>query len=138
MEQVPGSRAKEGTSANSKIGLFMISAAGALFLYISSLMFCLVTICAKYMNTAIYSMHLVLFYVSFLCSLTPTFLSLFMGDDSESDEYEDSDSESEDPFTSHQARRQTALGSQRGAMTPFYNYPGAGWTPPFSSAPPLP
>lgn len=61
-----------------------------------------------------------------------------MGDDSESDEYEDSDSESEDPFTSHQARRQTASGSQRGAMAPFYNYPGAGWTPPFSSAPPLP
>ena len=23
-------------------------------------------------------------------------------------------------------------------MAPFYNYPGAGWTPPFSSAPPLP
>lgn len=62
----------------------------------------------------------------------------FMDDNSESEEYEDSDSESEDPFTSHQARRQTASGSQRGAMAPFYNYPGAGWTPPFSSAPPLP
>ena len=62
----------------------------------------------------------------------------FMDDHSESEEYEDSDSESEDPFTSHQARRQTATGSQRGAITPFYNYPGAGWTPPFSSAPPLP
>lgn len=66
-------------------------------------------------------------------------LFLFYTDDnSESEEYEDSDSESEDPFTSHQARRQTASGSQRGAMAPFYNYPGAGWTPPFSSAPPLP
>lgn len=71
--------------------------------------------------------------------LTHDHLSLsFMDDDSESEEYEDSDSESEDPFTSHQARRQTASGSQRGAMAPFYNYPGAGWTPPFSSAPPLP
>lgn len=71
--------------------------------------------------------------------LSPPSLSLyFMGDASESEEYEDSDSESEDPFTSHQARRQTASGSQRGAMAPFYNYPGAGWTPPFSSAPPLP
>lgn len=57
---------------------------------------------------------------------------------SESEDYEDSDSESEDPFTSHQARRQATSGSQRGAMAPFYNYPGAGWTPPFSSAPPLP
>lgn len=66
-------------------------------------------------------------------------LSLYsMVDRSESEEYEDSDSESEDPFTSHQARRQTSSGSQRGAMAPFYNYPGAGWTPPFSSAPPLP
>lgn len=62
----------------------------------------------------------------------------FMVSRSESEEYEDSDSESEDPFTSHQARRQTSSGSQRGAMAPFYNYPGAGWTPPFSSAPPLP
>lgn len=62
----------------------------------------------------------------------------FMAARSESEEYEDSDSESEDPFTSHQARRQTSSGSQRGAMAPFYNYPGAGWTPPFSSAPPLP
>lgn len=62
----------------------------------------------------------------------------FMLARSESEEYEDSDSESEDPFTSHQARRQTSSGSQRGAMAPFYNYPGAGWTPPFSSAPPLP
>lgn len=55
-----------------------------------------------------------------------------------SEEYDDSDSESEDPFTSHQARRQTARGSQRGALPPFYNYQGAGWTSPFSSAPPLP
>lgn len=75
--------------------------------------------------------------VSFLCSHTSLSLS-FLDDDSESEEYEDSDSESEDPFTSHQARRPTASGSQRGAMAPFYNYPGAGWTPPFSSAPPLP
>ncbi|CDQ86877.1 unnamed protein product, partial [Oncorhynchus mykiss] len=58
--------------------------------------------------------------------------------DSDSEEYEDSDSESEDPFTSHQARRQPAVGSQRGALPPFYNYQGAEWTPPFSSAPPLP
>lgn len=68
----------------------------------------------------------------------PSLSLYFMDDNSESEEYEDSDSESEDPFTSHQARRQTASGSQRGAMAPFYNYPGAGWTPPFSSAPPLP
>lgn len=66
------------------------------------------------------------------------FISPFTDGDSDSEEYEDSDSESEDPFTSHQARRQTAAGSQRGALPPFYNYPGAGWTPPFSSAPPLP
>lgn len=65
------------------------------------------------------------------------FLSV-MDANSESEEYDDSDSESEDPFTSHQARRQASSGSQRGAMAPFYNYPGAGWTPPFSSAPPLP
>lgn len=56
----------------------------------------------------------------------------------DSDDYDDSDSESEDPFTSHQARRQTARGSQRGALPPFYSYQGAGWTSPFSSAPPLP
>lgn len=71
----------------------------------------------------------------------PTHLCLllsFMGGSSESEEYDDSDSESEDPFTSHQARRQASSGSQRGATAPFYNYPGAGWTPPFSSAPPLP
>ncbi|KAI4873562.1 hypothetical protein NFI96_026260 [Prochilodus magdalenae] len=63
---------------------------------------------------------------------------LAVGSVRDSEEYEDSDSESEDPFTSHQARRPTATGSQRGALPPFYSYQGAGWTPPFSSAPPLP
>lgn len=77
-------------------------------------------------------------YLQFLCSGVFLCLLSFMDGGSESEEYDDSDSESEDPFTSHQARRQASSGSQRGAVTPFYNYPGAGWTPPFSSAPPLP
>nr|XP_020473219.1 protein tweety homolog 1 isoform X1 [Monopterus albus]XP_020473220.1 protein tweety homolog 1 isoform X1 [Monopterus albus] len=83
---------------------------------------------------SLYSFLSALAFTAILCSLPGAWRSF----PSESDEYEDSDSESEDPFTSHQARRQTAPGSQRGAMAPFYNYPGAGWTPPFSSAPPLP
>uniref|UniRef100_A0A7N8X4G7 Protein tweety homolog n=1 Tax=Mastacembelus armatus TaxID=205130 RepID=A0A7N8X4G7_9TELE len=83
---------------------------------------------------SLYSFLSALAFTAILCSLPGAWRSF----PSESEEYEDSDSESEDPFTSHQARRQTASGSQRGAMTPFYNYPGAGWTPPFSSAPPLP
>ncbi|KAM7420952.1 hypothetical protein PAMA_015246 [Pampus argenteus] len=82
----------------------------------------------------LYSFLSALAFTAILCSLPGAWRSF----PSESEEYEDSDSESEDPFTSHQARRQTASGSQRGAMAPFYNYPGAGWTPPFSSAPPLP
>ncbi|XP_008284063.1 protein tweety homolog 1 [Stegastes partitus] len=80
---------------------------------------------------SLYSFLSALAFTAILCSLPGAWRSF----PSESEEYEDSDSESEDPFTSHQARRQTASGSQRGA---FYNYPGAGWTPPFSSAPPLP
>ncbi|KAK9513912.1 hypothetical protein VZT92_027412 [Zoarces viviparus] len=83
---------------------------------------------------SLYSFLSALAFTAILCSLPGAWRSF----PSESEEYEDSDSESEDPFTSHQARRQTTSGSQRGAMTPFYNYPGAGWTPPFSSAPPLP
>uniref|UniRef100_A0A665VVY7 Protein tweety homolog n=1 Tax=Echeneis naucrates TaxID=173247 RepID=A0A665VVY7_ECHNA len=83
---------------------------------------------------SLYSFLSALAFTAILCSLPGAWRSF----PSESEEYEDSDSESEDPFTSHQARRQTASGSQRGAMAPFYNYPGAGWTPPFSSAPPLP
>nr|XP_061813682.1 protein tweety homolog 1 isoform X1 [Nerophis lumbriciformis] len=84
---------------------------------------------------SLYSFLSALAFTAILCSLPGAWRSF----PSDSDEYEDSDSESEDPFTSHQARRQTASGSsQRGAMAPFYNYPGAGWTPPFSSAPPLP
>uniref|UniRef100_H3C5V9 Protein tweety homolog n=1 Tax=Tetraodon nigroviridis TaxID=99883 RepID=H3C5V9_TETNG len=83
---------------------------------------------------SLYSFLSALAFTAILCSLPGAWRSF----PSESEEYEDSDSESEDPFTSHQARRQTSSGSQRGAMAPFYNYPGAGWTPPFSSAPPLP
>uniref|UniRef100_A0A8C3ANL7 Protein tweety homolog n=1 Tax=Cyclopterus lumpus TaxID=8103 RepID=A0A8C3ANL7_CYCLU len=83
---------------------------------------------------SLYSFLSALAFTAILCSLPGAWRSF----PSESEEYEDSDSESEDPFTSHQARRPTASGSQRGAMAPFYNYPGAGWTPPFSSAPPLP
>lgn len=60
-----------------------------------------------------------------------------LGWSSDLEEYEDSDSENEDPFTSHQARRQTAMGPQRGALPTFYSYQGASWIPPFSSAPPL-
>uniref|UniRef100_A0A3Q2YH70 Protein tweety homolog n=1 Tax=Hippocampus comes TaxID=109280 RepID=A0A3Q2YH70_HIPCM len=81
---------------------------------------------------SLYSFLSALAFTAILCSLPGAWRSF-----PDSEEYEDSDSESEDPFTSHQARRQTASGSQRGAMAPFYNYPGAGWTPPFSSAPPL-
>uniref|UniRef100_A0A3Q0R735 Protein tweety homolog n=1 Tax=Amphilophus citrinellus TaxID=61819 RepID=A0A3Q0R735_AMPCI len=81
---------------------------------------------------SLYSFLSALAFTAILCSLPGAWRSF-----PESEEYEDSDSESEDPFTSHQARRQTSSGSQRGAMAPFYNYPGAGWTPPFSSAPPL-
>ncbi|KAG7237638.1 hypothetical protein INR49_032084 [Caranx melampygus] len=76
---------------------------------------------------SLYSFLSALAFTAILCSLPGAWRSF----PSESEEYEDSDSESEDPFTSHQARRQTASGSQRGAMAPFYNYPGAGWTPPF-------
>ncbi|XP_046897777.1 protein tweety homolog 1 [Hypomesus transpacificus] len=83
---------------------------------------------------SLYSFLSALAFTAILCSLPGAWRSFH----SDSEEYEDSDSESEDPFTSHQARRQTAAGSQRGALPPFYNYPGAGWTPPFSSAPPLP
>ncbi|XP_074539011.1 protein tweety homolog 1 isoform X3 [Halichoeres trimaculatus] len=83
---------------------------------------------------SLYSFLSALAFTAILCSLPGAWRSF----PSESEEYEDSDSESEDPFTSHQARRPQASGSQRGAMAPFYNYPGAGWTPPFSSAPPLP
>ncbi|KAM9722732.1 protein tweety homolog 1 isoform 2-T4 [Menidia menidia] len=83
---------------------------------------------------SLYSFLSALAFTAILCSLPGAWRSF----PSESEEYDDSDSESEDPFTSHQARRQASSGSQRGAMAPFYNYPGAGWTPPFSSAPPLP
>uniref|UniRef100_A0A3B5MR82 Protein tweety homolog n=1 Tax=Xiphophorus couchianus TaxID=32473 RepID=A0A3B5MR82_9TELE len=81
---------------------------------------------------SLYSFLSGLAFTAILCSLPGAWRSF-----PESEEYDDSDSESEDPFTSHQARRQASSGSQRGAMAPFYNYPGAGWTPPFSSAPPL-
>ncbi|XP_036451725.1 protein tweety homolog 1 [Colossoma macropomum] len=83
---------------------------------------------------SLYSFLSALAFTAILCSLPGAWRSF----SSDSEEYEDSDSESEDPFTSHQARRQTATGSQRGALPPFYSYQGAGWTPPFSSAPPLP
>ncbi|XP_052434338.1 protein tweety homolog 1 isoform X2 [Carassius gibelio] len=83
---------------------------------------------------SLYSFLSALAFTAILCSLPGAWRSFH----SDSEEYEDSDSESEDPFTSHQARRQTATGSQRGALPPFYSYQGAGWTPPFSSAPPLP
>ncbi|XP_016347164.1 protein tweety homolog 1-B-like [Sinocyclocheilus anshuiensis] len=82
----------------------------------------------------LYSFLSALAFTAILCSLPGAWRSFH----SDSEEYEDSDSESEDPFTSHQARRPTATGSQRGALPPFYSYQGAGWTPPFSSAPPLP
>ncbi|XP_056458936.1 protein tweety homolog 1 [Gadus chalcogrammus] len=83
---------------------------------------------------SLYSFLSALAFTAILCSLPGAWRSF----PSDSEDYEDSDSESEDPFTSHQARRQTTAGSQRGALPPFYNYPGASWTPPFSSAPPLP
>ncbi|XP_035386362.1 protein tweety homolog 1 isoform X2 [Electrophorus electricus] len=83
---------------------------------------------------SLYSFLSALAFTAILCSLPGAWRSFA----SDSEDYEDSDSESEDPFTSHQARRQTAVGSQRGALPPFYSYQGAGWTPPFSSAPPLP
>ncbi|XP_046703364.1 protein tweety homolog 1 isoform X2 [Silurus meridionalis] len=83
---------------------------------------------------SLYSFLSALAFTAILCSL-PGAWRRFSRD---SEEYDDSDSESEDPFTSHQARRQTARGSQRGALPPFYSYQGAGWTSPFSSAPPLP
>ncbi|XP_077065826.1 protein tweety homolog 1 isoform X4 [Siphateles boraxobius] len=83
---------------------------------------------------SLYSFLSALAFTAILCSLPGAWRSFH----SDSEEYEDSDSESEDPFTSHQARRPTATGSQRGALPPFYSYQGAGWTPPFSSAPPLP
>eukprot|EP00063_Salmo_salar_P035409 XP_014010244.1 PREDICTED: protein tweety homolog 1-like isoform X2 [Salmo salar] len=83
---------------------------------------------------SLYSFLSALAFTAILCSLPGAWRSF----PSDSEEYEDSDSESEDPFTSHQACRQPAVGSQRGALPPFYNYQGAGWTPPFSSAPPLP
>uniref|UniRef100_A0A8C6SWQ6 Protein tweety homolog n=1 Tax=Neogobius melanostomus TaxID=47308 RepID=A0A8C6SWQ6_9GOBI len=83
---------------------------------------------------SLYSFLSALAFTAILCSLPGAWRSF----PSDSEDYEDSDSESEDPFTSHQARRQTSSGSQRGATAPFYNYPGSGWTPPFSSAPPLP
>ncbi|XP_076135662.1 protein tweety homolog 1 [Alosa pseudoharengus] len=83
---------------------------------------------------SLYSFLSALAFTAILCSLPGAWRSFA----SDSEDYEDSDSESEDPFTSHQARRQTAMGSQRGALPPFYSYQGAGWTPPFSSAPPLP
>ncbi|KPP74643.1 Protein tweety-like, partial [Scleropages formosus] len=83
---------------------------------------------------SLYSFLSALAFTAILCSLPGAWRSF----PSDLEEYEDSDSESEDPFTSHQARRQTAMGSQRGALPAFYSYQGAGWTPPFSSAPPLP
>uniref|UniRef100_A0A8C1D054 Protein tweety homolog n=1 Tax=Cyprinus carpio carpio TaxID=630221 RepID=A0A8C1D054_CYPCA len=83
---------------------------------------------------SLYSFLSALAFTAILCSLPGAWRSFH----SDSEEYEDSDSESEDPFTSHQARRQTSTGSQRGALPHFYSYQGAGWTPPFSSAPPLP
>ncbi|XP_066540144.1 protein tweety homolog 1 isoform X2 [Hoplias malabaricus] len=83
---------------------------------------------------SLYSFLSALAFTAILCSLPGAWRTF----SSDSEEYEDSDSESEDPFTSHQARRPTATGSQRGALPPFYSYQGAGWTPPFSSAPPLP
>ncbi|XP_036824285.1 protein tweety homolog 1 isoform X1 [Oncorhynchus mykiss] len=83
---------------------------------------------------SLYSFLSALAFTAILCSLPGAWRSF----PSDSEEYEDSDSESEDPFTSHQARRQPVAGSQRGALPPFYNYQGGGWTPPFSSAPPLP
>ncbi|TRY59481.1 hypothetical protein DNTS_017874 [Danionella cerebrum] len=83
---------------------------------------------------SLFSVLSALAFTAILCSLPGAWRSFH----SDSEEYEDSDSESEDPFTSHQARRQTSSGSQRGALPPFYSYQGAGWTPPFSSAPPLP
>ncbi|XP_051576367.1 protein tweety homolog 1-like isoform X2 [Myxocyprinus asiaticus] len=83
---------------------------------------------------SLYSFLSALAFTAILCSLPGAWRSFH----SDSEEYEDSDSESEDPFTSHQARRQMASGSQQGVLPPFYSYQGAGWTPPFSSAPPLP
>ncbi|XP_058245702.1 protein tweety homolog 1 isoform X2 [Hemibagrus wyckioides] len=83
---------------------------------------------------SLYSFLSALAFTAILCSLPGAWRSFSR----DSEEYDDSDSESEDPFTSHQARRQTARGSQRGALPPFYSYQGAGWTSPFSSAPPLP
>ncbi|MFT7815904.1 protein tweety homolog 1 isoform X1 [Arapaima gigas] len=83
---------------------------------------------------SLYSFLSALAFTAILCSLPGAWRSF----PSDSEDYEDSDSESEDPFTSHQARRQTATGSRHGALPAFYSYQGAGWTPPFSSAPPLP
>ncbi|MBN3299253.1 TTY1B protein, partial [Amia calva] len=83
---------------------------------------------------SLYSFLSALSFTAMLCSLPGAWRSF----PRESNEYEDSDSESEDPFTSHQARRQTPAGSQRGVLPGFYSYQGAGWTAPFSSAPPLP
>ncbi|KAJ8287855.1 hypothetical protein COCON_G00005140 [Conger conger] len=83
---------------------------------------------------SLYSFLSALAFTAILCSLPGAWRSF----PRDSEEYEDSDSESEDPFTSHQARRQTAMGSQRGALPAFYSYQGASWNPPFSSAPPLP
>ncbi|XP_030640844.1 protein tweety homolog 1 [Chanos chanos] len=83
---------------------------------------------------SLYSFLSALAFTAILCSLPGAWRSF----SSDAEDYEDSDSESEDPFTSHQARRQTATASQRGAPPPFYSYQGDRWTHPFSSAPPLP
>ncbi|MBN3315739.1 TTYH1 protein, partial [Atractosteus spatula] len=82
----------------------------------------------------LYSLLSAVSFTTLLCSLP----GAWRGFSSDSDDYEDSDSESEDPFPSHQARRQTPAGSQRGVLPGFYSYQGASWAPPFSSAPPLP
>ncbi|XP_023685896.1 protein tweety homolog 1 isoform X1 [Paramormyrops kingsleyae] len=83
---------------------------------------------------SLYSFLSALAFTAILCSLPGAWRNF----PSDLEEYEDSDSENEDPFTSHQARRQTAMGPQRGALPTFYSYQGASWIPPFSSAPPLP
>uniref|UniRef100_A0A3B3SN51 Protein tweety homolog n=1 Tax=Paramormyrops kingsleyae TaxID=1676925 RepID=A0A3B3SN51_9TELE len=81
---------------------------------------------------SLYSFLSALAFTAILCSLPGAWRNF-----PDLEEYEDSDSENEDPFTSHQARRQTAMGPQRGALPTFYSYQGASWIPPFSSAPPL-
>ncbi|MBN3291593.1 TTY1B protein, partial [Polypterus senegalus] len=83
----------------------------------------------------LFSVLSALSFTAMLCTLPPAWRHIHKN----SRDYEESEDSSEDPFGSHQARRQTAVSrAGPGEVLPgFYNYPRGCSAPPLSTAPPL-